>query len=310
MLYEKLNYIIAIAEERNLTQAAKRLYISQPTLTLYLNRLENELGVKLFDRSKSPVTLTDAGAYYLEKMKKIYASEQALRSQIHFIANPTQTLLVGLGQVRGHHWLPLFLPTFCSIHPDINVQIVQETEQQMYEDLQKQKLDVGIGVFPASTDIEMVEIMEDTLFFAAHRKFGLIPDHLRGKHDMKNPYIVQPDQLNGLPFIIPQVSNGLYDTYETILQNNQIHPSRTISINNLSTGLLLNVKGLGVQLLSGSVVYFSHEPGVNQLDLFLLENMPETRKCTAIYQGGNIKQKLIQDLIRTLKNEVLPWCPF
>ncbi|WP_024737815.1 MULTISPECIES: LysR family transcriptional regulator [Enterocloster] len=310
MLYEKLNYIIAIAEERNLTQAAKRLYISQPTLTLYLNRLENELGVKLFDRSKSPVTLTDAGAYYLEKMKKIYASEQALRSQIHFIANPTQTLLVGIGQVRGHHWLPLFLPTFCSIHPDINVQIVQETEQQMYEDLQKQKLDVGIGVFPASTDIEMVEIMEETLFFAAHRKFGLIPDHLRGKHDMKNPYIVQPDQLNGLPFIIPQVSNGLYDTYETILQNNQIHPSRTISINNLSTGLLLNVKGLGVQLLSGSVVYFSHEPGVNQLDLFLLENMPETRKCTAIYQGGNIKQKLIQDLIRTLKNEVLPWCPF
>ncbi|GAA6296388.1 LysR family transcriptional regulator [Enterocloster asparagiformis] len=310
MLYEKLNYIIAIAEERNLTQAAKRLYISQTTLTLYLNRLENELGVKLFDRSKSPVTLTDAGAYYLEKMKKIYASEQALRSQIHFIANPTQTLLVGIGQVRGHHWLPLFLPTFCSIHPDINVQIVQETEQQMYEDLQKQKLDVGIGVFPASTDIEMVEIMEETLFFAAHRKFGLIPDHLRGKHDMKNPYIVQPDQLNGLPFIIPQVSNGLYDTYETILQNNQIHPSRTISINNLSTGLLLNVKGLGVQLLSGSVVYFSHEPGVNQLDLFLLENMPETRKCTAIYQGGNIKQKLIQDLIRTLKNEVLPWCPF
>ena len=307
MLYEKLNYIIAIAEERNLTQAAKRLYISQPTLTLYLNRLENELGVKLFDRSKSPVTLTDAGAYYLEKMKKIYASEQALRSQIHFIANPTQTLLVGIGQVRGHHWLPLFLPTFCSIHPDINV---QETEQQMYEDLQKQKLDVGIGVFPASTDIEMVEIMEETLFFAAHRKFGLIPDHLRGKHDMKNPYIVQPDQLNGLPFIIPQVSNGLYDTYETILQNNQIHPSRTISINNLSTGLLLNVKGLGVQLLSGSVVYFSHEPGVNQLDLFLLENMPETRKCTDIYQGGNIKQKLIQDLIRTLKNEVLPWCPF
>ena len=310
MLYEKLNYIIAIAEERNLTQAAKRLYISQPTLTLYLNRLENELGVKLFDRTKSPVTLTDAGAYYLEKMKKIYASEQALRSQIHFIANPTQTLLVGIGQVRGHHWLPLFLPTFCSIHPDINVQIVQETEQRMYEDLQKQKLDVGIGVFPASTDIEMVEIMEETLFFAAHRKFGLIPDHLRGKHDMKNPYIVQPDQLNGLPFIIPQVSNGLYDTYQTILQNNQIHPSRTISINNLSTGLLLNVKGLGVQLLSGSVVYFSHEPGVNQLDLFLLENMPDTRKCMAIYQSGNIKQKLIQDLIRTLKNEVLPWCPF
>lgn len=231
MLYEKLNYIIAIAEERNLTQAAKRLYISQPTLTLYLNRLENELGVKLFDRTKSPVTLTDAGAYYLEKMKKIYASEQALRSQIHFIANPTQTLLVGIGQVRGHHWLPLFLPTFCSIHPDINVQIVQETEQRMYEDLQKQKLDVGIGVFPASTDIEMVEIMEETLFFAAHRKFGLIPDHLRGKHDMKNPYIVQPDQLNGLPFIIPRYPTGSTTPTKRFFKiTRYIHPVQSPSI--------------------------------------------------------------------------------
>ena len=70
MLYEKLNYVLAIAEERNLTRAAKRLFISQPTLTLYLNRLEAELGVKLFDRSKTPIGLTEAGNYYIGEMKK------------------------------------------------------------------------------------------------------------------------------------------------------------------------------------------------------------------------------------------------
>lgn len=70
MLYEKLNYVIAIAEEQNLTQAAKRLFISQPALTQYISRLETELGVKLFNRSKLPVTLTEAGMYYLENMKK------------------------------------------------------------------------------------------------------------------------------------------------------------------------------------------------------------------------------------------------
>lgn len=56
MLYEKLDYVLAIAEEQNLTRAAKKLYISQPTLTMYLNRLEENLGVKLFDRRKTPIT--------------------------------------------------------------------------------------------------------------------------------------------------------------------------------------------------------------------------------------------------------------
>ena len=70
MLYEKWNYVLAIAEEQNLTRAAKRLFISQPALTLYLNRLEKELGVKLFDRSRTPILLTEAGKYYVEQMKK------------------------------------------------------------------------------------------------------------------------------------------------------------------------------------------------------------------------------------------------
>ena len=79
MLYEKWNYVLAIAEEQNLTRAAKRLFISQPALTLYLNRLEKELGVKLFDRSRTPILLTEAGKYYVEQMKKISAAEQSLR---------------------------------------------------------------------------------------------------------------------------------------------------------------------------------------------------------------------------------------
>ena len=79
MLYEKLDYVIAIAEEQNLTRAAKKLYISQPTLTMYLNRLEESLGVQLFDRKKNPVLLTHAGKHYIEKMREIAEAEQILR---------------------------------------------------------------------------------------------------------------------------------------------------------------------------------------------------------------------------------------
>lgn len=71
MSLDKLDYVLALAEERNLTRAAKKTFISQPALTNYINRLESQLGVKLFDRTVSPIQITRAGALYIERMKKI-----------------------------------------------------------------------------------------------------------------------------------------------------------------------------------------------------------------------------------------------
>lgn len=70
MFSDKFEYVLAVAEEQTLTRAAKRLYMSQPTLTNYLNRPEDELGVKLFDRSTTPIKTTAAGQLYIERMKK------------------------------------------------------------------------------------------------------------------------------------------------------------------------------------------------------------------------------------------------
>ena len=64
MSLDKLDYVLALAEERNLTRAARKAFISQPTLTNYINRLEEQLGVKLFDRSVTPIEITRAGALY------------------------------------------------------------------------------------------------------------------------------------------------------------------------------------------------------------------------------------------------------
>lgn len=314
MLYEKWNYILAIAEEQNLTRAAKRLYISQPALTLYLNRLEADLGVKLFDRSKTPVVATKAGKYYIEEMKKISASEQMLRSEIRMIADPAQNLIISIGQVRGHHWLPMMLPAFCAIHPNVNIQAVQGTEHEHYigKSLSTGKIDVTFGVLPAmESDIEVVNLMYEQLFLAAHRQFGLIPASKRHLYSPFSPCPITPQQLDSLPFIIPQLSNSLYSSYEEIILGNQIRPSRTISVSNLNTGLQLALQGLGVQLLSGSILTVEKdlESQLQDLDFCVLENMPSTRKCSAAYSRDNVKQKLISDLIQIVKEQVLPRCP-
>ena len=311
MLYEKWNYVLAIAEEQNLTRAAKRLFISQPALTLYLNRLEKELGVKLFDRSRTPIALTKAGKYYVEQMKKISDREQALRSEIRMIADPAKTLVIGIGQVRGHYWLPMMLPTFCATHPDVNIQVVQGTEQRMSESLQSGQIDLLFGVLPASlTDMELVTLIDEQLVVTAHKKFGLIPASDRSRYTPAAPCLIPPEQLDGLPFIIPQVSNGLYTSYEALILSGRICPSRTISVSNLNTGLKLAIEGLGVQLLSASILQMEGAATVSSdiLDFCILEDMPKTRTCTAAFSKDNIKKKLIEDLIQIVQNEVLPRC--
>ncbi|MCD8011539.1 MAG: LysR family transcriptional regulator [Lachnospiraceae bacterium] len=311
MLYDKLNYVLAVAEEQNITRAAKRLYISQPTLTAYLNRLEADLGVKLFDRSKTPVLLTKAGQYYIDEMKKIAVSEQLLRSGLKLIDKPDQTLIIGIGQVRGHHWLPMILPVFCSIHPNVNVQIIQSSETAMSEALQNRQIDVVFGVLPASvSNVELIDLMDEKIFLIAHKKYGLIPTSQRTEYSAASPYLLpDPERLNGLPFIIPHVNNGLYNSYEELIANNHIQPSRTITVNNLHTGFQLTSKGLGVQLVSGSILQIDENSSQKQnLDFCTLENMPQTRKCVAAYNPNNIKLNLIQDVIRIVRKDVIPGC--
>lgn len=307
MLYDKLDYILMIAEERNLTKAAKRLYVSQPALTSYLNRLESELGVKLFDRTKTPIDATEAGEYYISEMKKVSAAEQRIRSAIKVIDEPTHTLIIGTGQVRGYNWLPAILPPFCELHPDVNISVIQATESHLFEQLQHSKLDLIFGAYSVPVKgLVDVPLTEDSIVFIAHRKFGIVPQESRRQMSNRNPYLLEDvSMLNGLPFISPGVSNGLWVSFEQLRAAYDLRPSRMIEVNNLMTGLELAKEGLGVQFGYSALLetnWQSHKD-ISNLDFFTLKDMPPSRLSSALYNENNIKKKLILDMIRILQNE-------
>ena len=111
-----------------------------------------------------------------------------------------------------------------------------------------------------------------------------------------------------MPFIIPGVGNGLYASYELQLRLNRIRPGRTISVNDLNTGLQFTRKGLGVQLLSGAVLALNPDLGPQELDFFRVEHMPEERKCSAAFRADSGKRALILDFLDILVCRALPHC--
>lgn len=306
MLYDKLDYVLTIAEEKNLTKASKRLYVSQPALTAYLNKLETDLGVRLFDRTKSPITLTAAGEYYIREMKKIASTEQQIRSTLKVIDEPTHTLLIGTGQVRGYNWLPSILPPFCEKHPDVNVTAIQATENYLVEQIAHSKLDLVFGAYTVPINgLVDVPLTTDSIVFVAHRKFGIVPQEFRRHMNSMNPYFLEDSSvLNGLPFISPEVSNGLWSAYEQLMTTHDLHPSRCIAVNNLMTGFELAKEGLGIQLAYNAlqdVSWQSHKE-LSNLDFFVIRDMPPGRPISALYHESNIKKDLILDMIQIIKD--------
>lgn len=308
MLYEKLDYVLAVAEEQNLTRAAQKLFVSQPTLSVHLNRLEDELGVKLFDRSASPIVVTPAGRYYIEQMKQVAAQEKKIRSHLLGIAYPAQTLVIGIGQVRGRHLLPMILPVFCQQHPNVHIQLVQMPERDICDALKQGQMDMVIGVLPNLwPEIEEVNLLKEHLFLAASRSFGLLPEGTESSID--DPFLLEDGSvLDGLPFIVPGIGNGMFASYENLLRLNRIQPGRMISVNDLSTGLQFTRRGLGIQLLSGSVLAMNPDIQPGELDIFRLTHMPEDRKCVAAFRADTGKRELIDDFLQILRRDALPNC--
>lgn len=311
MLYEKLDYVLAIAEEQNLTRAAEKLYISQPTLTMYLNRLEESLGVKLFDRRKSPVLLTAAGKHYIEKMKEIAEAEQILRGELHTVQDPAKTLRIGAARVRGHYWLPLLLKGLLERHPEINIVVSLGSERQLQRLLEKGSLDLAIGsladIPESNVPLVLRDVANEKLLLVAHRQYGLVPADERGNNSPHEPFLLEPSRLQRLPFIAPPPANGMYQSFQKMIGGCNIQPSRTIVVDTMTTGLMMVEQGLGVQLISaGILVAIPSEERRRELDYCVLPDFPEAKKCCVSWREDTEQLPLILETVDVLKKDVLP----
>ena len=195
----------------------------------------------------------------------------------------------------------MVLPDFCSIHPDVNIQIVQVVESRQSDMLINGKIDVAIGHLPPSVlNFEVYEFDPEPICLCAHKKFGLIPPDARSANSPSHPYEIPVEALDGRPFIAPDIGNGSYEIYRDCILNHGVTASRIISINNQKTGFSLTLQGLGIQLVAGTQLLEKNQ----NLDYLTVSGMPLSRSCCAAYSADSKKSLLIRDFIRLIDQNV------
>ena len=129
-----LRYFLEVAREGSVTAAAKKLYVSQPSLSQMLKQVERELGVTLFDRSVSPFQLTYAGEKYLQAANTILSANERLENQLQEIREENSgRLRLGISVQRAMQVLPLALPWFMAQFPHVLLEITERGSAHLEE---------------------------------------------------------------------------------------------------------------------------------------------------------------------------------
>ncbi|HUW06927.1 MAG TPA: LysR substrate-binding domain-containing protein [Williamwhitmania sp.] len=149
MNIQQLEYIIAIDTHRHFAKAAEACFVTQPTMSMMVQKLEEELEVKIFDRSKQPVVPTQVGILIIAQARRALVEIKELKE----IANGEKGLVsgslkIGIIPTLAPYLLPLFLDNFRKHFPQVRVKITEMVTETIVEDLKSGKLDAGLLVTP------------------------------------------------------------------------------------------------------------------------------------------------------------------
>ncbi len=156
MTLTQLSYIVAVEKYRHFATAAQKIFITQPTLSMQIQKLEDELGVLIFDRSKTPVIPTSIGVQIIEKAKIILHDAKHIEDLAAVNDGELKgSFKVGIIPTVAPYLVPLFLRIFSEKHPKIELSFREMLTSELLENLQDDQIDVGI--IATSTDQHFFE---------------------------------------------------------------------------------------------------------------------------------------------------------
>lgn len=144
-----LEYILALAETGNMTRAAKKLYISQPTLSQFLARQEAELGAALFQRANGKYTLTPVGELYAEYARKVLSMTEMLEKDIRRLSMATH-IVIGTSTASALKMMVQILPDFCKAYPEAELTLADNYNMRTVSAaIGRGEMDIAFGTIPS-----------------------------------------------------------------------------------------------------------------------------------------------------------------
>lgn len=262
MNFRQLEYVIAIYQEGSMTKAASKLYISQPALSQQLQKLEQEVGIQIFDRNTTPLRPTYAGKHYLEVIQKIlFDHQQAIDwlDDIHSLNKGKITF--GISDIRSTQFLPVLLPGFRQKYPHIEIEIIEAPALALPDMISKGTIDFALMIARSDMDnLVFLPVMTEEVLLAVPKQ---APINEQCRQSVAEHGYVDFRLLKNEPFIMLKRGYRLYNIAHDLFRKADIMPPVVLSTGNLVLAHQMVIAGYGLTLIgsiSASLTYTPARP--------------------------------------------------
>ena len=291
MTITQLKYVLSVAEYQNFTVAAEHSFVTQPTLSMQIQKLEDQLGVLIFNRSKKPIELTDVGKKVVEQAKIIVNESNRIKDIVHqhkgFIGGEFR---IGIIPTVMPTLLPMFLNNFTKKYPKVKLIIEELTTEEIVRKLMDNHIDAGL----AATPLENEAIKEMPLYYEPF--VGLIPEG----HRLFNQKEIKSDELEMEDILLLEDGHCFKDSVINLCRTHKTDNKKGFQLESGSfdTLIKLSKEGLGMTLLP-----YLHTLDLNDKDKKHLREFtapPPAREVSLIYHKSQLKMQLIEALKKTI----------
>lgn len=239
-------YVVALARHGSIGKAAQELFVSQPTLSIFLNRLEERLGIRLFERIGKRLTLTYAGELYVKSAREMLILQNQFQGVLgDLISGCTGRLRLGLHLRRSSFLLPCILSEFSSRYPGVEVLLKEDISSVIEKMLLEGELDLILtNRFFNKDKLDIVPVYEDRLIMSIRA------DHPLCSHAKHHPGHTYPwldlKLLEKETFILQSPEQSIRIFTNAALSFASVIPQNTFVIENMETAAQMAAEGYGV----------------------------------------------------------------
>lgn len=257
-----LRYIDVLLKHGNFTKAAKELYISQPYLTQVIQKIEQNLAIKIIDRTSNRLQLTEAGKVYYEYLETIEEESNRLNNRLaRFTTNDQLLLHIGILSSLGTFLLPLFLPEFLAQHDQVKILIDEDLPKNNELKLLNSEIDFYIGQNPETVSPDIAIQKTDK-----QKYYAIIPasqPFYQADHFLLQTEQLDFSQLLHAPFVLTTNGSAIRRQINQLFAKYKVQPDIVLESSNIYTVAEFAKKGLGVTFAPESILSFAQNGAYN-----------------------------------------------